>query len=309
MSGRDFGPMLRAERRARATGEVLRPGATPLADFDRGSLEAPEDKPHRWVNAAVPIFVVIGSVLFFIYQNGRQAALEAGDPLDLKTIVGSADSYVVLLWASALGSLTALVLAVGQRILSLSQAMAAWVEGVKSLLLAAMILTLAWAIGTITQEMDTATYLVELLGDTLNPHWIPVLVFLFAGVTSFATGSSRGTMGILLPLVIPLAYRLAPGNEVILAGSISSVLAGAVWGDHCSPISDTTVLSSMASSSDHVDHVTTQLPYALLVGGVGMVVGDVATAFGVPYWVSWIVGAGLLGIALRVMGRRVQERA
>jgi Na+/H+ antiporter NhaC len=108
-----------------------------------------------------------------------------------------------------------------------------------------------------------------------------------------------------MPLVIPLAYRLAPGNEVILAGAISSVLAGAVWGDHCSPISDTTVLSSMASSSDHVDHVNTQLPYALLVGGVGMAVGDIATAFGVPFWVSWGVGALLLAVLLRLFGRRV----
>jgi Na+/H+ antiporter NhaC len=110
-------------------------------------------------------------------------------------------------------------------------------------------------------------------------------------------------MGILMPLVIPLAHSLAPGNEVILVGSISSVLAGSVWGDHCSPISDTTVLSSMASSSDHIDHVNTQLPYALFVGGVGIVVGDIATAFGIPFWVSWVVGIAILWAVLRGLGR------
>jgi Na+/H+ antiporter NhaC len=142
------------------------------------------------------------------------------------------------------------------------------------------------------------------LGDVLNPRWIPVLVFVASGATSFATGSSWSTMAILIPLVIPLAHRLAPGSELILAGTISSVLAGSVWGDHCSPISDTTVLSSMASSSDHVDHVNTQLPYALTVGLVGMVVGDIPTAFGVPYWVSWAVGLIVLWGILRLVGRR-----
>ena len=96
---------------------------------------------------------------------------------------------------------------------------------------------------------------------------------------------------------------------MILLGSISSVLAGAVWGDHCSPISDTTVLSSMASSSDHMDHVTTQLPYAMLVGGVGVLVGDLATALGVPFWISWVVGIAILAVFLRVVGKKSEVPA
>ena len=248
--------------------------------------------------------VVIGGVLFFIFTGGKQAAEEAGGAVGLKEIVGSADSYSALLWASALGLATAVILGVGQRLVSLGQAVEAAVLGIKSMLLAAIILTLAWAIGSITGELHTADFLVHLLGDSLAPHWLPALVFIFAGLTSFATGSSWGTMGILVPLVIPLAHTLAPGSEIILMGAISSVLAGAVWGDHCSPISDTTVLSSMASSSDHVDHVNTQLPYAMLVGGVGLVVGDVATAFGVPYWVSWGVGLAILFGVLRLRGKK-----
>lgn len=303
LSGRDLGPMLRAEIRARRTGKVLRDGAMPLADFESASLEPPEGKPHRWINAVLPLTVVVFGVLFFIYLLGRRAAIEAGGPLDLKTIVGNADSYSALLWASALGALMAVSLAVTQRILTLNQAVEAWAQGVKSMLPAAVILTLAWSIGMVTGAMHTADFLVHLLGDTLAPHWLPALVFIFAGVTSFATGSSWGTMGILMPLVIPLAHRLAPGHEVTMVGTISSVLAGSVWGDHCSPISDTTVLSSMASSSDHIDHVNTQLPYALLVGVVGILVGDLATAFGFPYWGSWIVGTLILWGVLRTFGR------
>jgi Na+/H+ antiporter NhaC len=198
---------------------------------------------------------------------------------------------------------TALVLAAGGRVLDLSQAVGAAIQGMKSMLLAAVILTLAWSIGAVTDLMHTAPYLVDLLGDALEPRLLPVLVFLFSAAASFATGSSWGTMGIVMPLVIPLAHALAPGNEVVLVGTISSVLAGSVWGDHCSPISDTTVLSSMASSSDHMDHVRTQLPYALLVGGVGMLVGDLPTAYGLPWWISWILGTAVLAVLLRTRGR------
>ena len=302
--GRDFGPMLRAERRARTTGKVLRDGAMPLADFDSQALQPPEGKPVRWQNAAFPILVMVGGVLTFIYTGGRQAAIAAGDPLDLKTIVGSADSYSALLWAAALGSVTALLMAVGQRILSLNQAVDAWVLGMKSMIIGMLILTLAWSIGAVTADMHTADFLVEVLGPNLNARWIPAIVFILSGLTSFATGSSWGAMGLLMPLVIPLVHGIAPGNEVILVGSISSVLAGSVWGDHCSPISDTTVLSSMASSADHVDHVNTQLPYALLVGGVGVLVGDLATAFGLSVWVAWGVGIAILWVVLRTMGKK-----
>jgi Na+/H+ antiporter NhaC len=309
ITGRDFGPMLKAERRARRTGKVLRDGAMPLADFESTSLEPPEDRPHRWINAALPVLVMVVSVLGFIYASGRRAAMAAGDPLDLKTIVGSADSYEALLWASALGLTTALILAVGQRILSLNQGMEAAVQGIKSMLGAAIILILAWSVGMVTTQMHTAGYLVHLLGDALNPRLLPALVFIFSGLTSFATGSSWGTMGILMPLVVPLAYHMGPGNELLLMGVISGVLAGSVWGDHCSPISDTTVLSSMASASDHIDHVNTQLPYALVVGGVSLILGDVATAYGVPFWVSWIAGAGLLFVILRLFGKRSADYA
>ncbi|MEJ2203762.1 MAG: Na+/H+ antiporter NhaC family protein, partial [Gemmatimonadota bacterium] len=143
---------------------------------------------------------------------------------------------------------------------------------------------------------------------------IPVIVFATAAAMAFATGTSWGTMAILLPLVIPLTVTLGgdAGFEggthySILLGAISSVLAGAIFGDHCSPISDTTVLSSTASACDHVDHVRTQMPYALLVAGVGMVLGDIGTAYGLPNWIALVGGVAVLFVVLRLFGRDLME--
>jgi Na+/H+ antiporter NhaC len=141
-----------------------------------------------------------------------------------------------------------------------------------------------------------------------------LLIFVVAGAVSFATGTSWGTMAILVPVTVPLAVEVcrihgfdAGPSHRILLGSVSSILAGAVWGDHCSPISDTTVLSSMATSCDHMDHVRTQLPYALFVGFVGIVLGDLLSAFGLSPWISILAGIAVCALALRVFGRKASE--
>jgi len=177
-----------------------------------------------------------------------------------------------------------------------------------------LILILAWSIGSVTSELHTADYLVQVLRGTIEPHWLPVLTFVIAAIISFATGTSWGTMAIMMPLVIPLGHTLSldallntTDQQIILHGVISSVLAGAVFGDHCSPISDTTILSSMASACDHIDHVRTQLPYALLAAVVGMLVGDIPTAFGMSPWISILLGSGMLIGVLYFLGKRVDE--
>ena len=145
--------------------------------------------------------------------------------------------------------------------------MRAFVSGMKSVLMACSILVLAWSLKDICAAVHTADFLVEAVAGTLSHQLLPALVFLISAAIAFATGTSYGTMGILMPLVVPLAVRLgalagldAAAGNTLLVGAISSVLAGSVWGDHCSPISDTTILSSMASGSDHIDHVRTQIP-------------------------------------------------
>ena len=145
---------------------------------------------------------------------------------------------------------------------------------------------------------------------------LPVLVFMVAAATSFATGTSWGTMAILFPVVVPLAVAMGAGvgfsmgeEYTILLGAISSIMAGAIFGDHCSPISDTTVMSSMSSAVDHIDHVRTQLPYAMLVAAVSMLVGDIPTALGLNPFLALGIGAVVLYVILRVFGRRSDEFA
>lgn len=314
VSGRDFGPMLKAERRAAQTGAVLDATAVPLADFSSHLLTPPEGKPHRAINAMLPILTVIAVTVVGLYITGRTKAGEGGT--GVRDAFAAADPFKALLWASLAGVLVATFLAVGQRILTVRETMGALVEGLKSMLLAMVVLTLAWSIGAVCGELHTADYVVGITRAAISPHWLPVLVFLVSAGVSFATGTSWGTMAILMPLVIPIAHGLAgqaglsfadSTYRILMLGTISSVLAGSVWGDHCSPISDTTVMSSMASGCDHIAHVRTQLPYALAVGALGMLVGDIPSSFGVSPWVSLAVGALAIVVGLRLLGRPVHR--
>jgi Na+/H+ antiporter NhaC len=238
------------------------------------------------------------------------AAVETENP-SLKDIIGAAESYKALMWGSMIGMITAAFITLVQRILSLEEVVNAWYKGLKAMFYAMIILVLAWALGGITEEMRTADYLVSVLGDSLQVQWLPVIVFILAAFTAFATGSSWGAMGILIPLVIPLTWAVMKTSGFsglddmhILYSSIAGVLAGSVWGDHCSPISDTTILSSMASGCDHIEHVRTQLPYAMLVGAVSMVICSIPVAFGLPWWAGLAIALILLFGTLRLAGRK-----
>lgn len=308
---RDFGPMLTAERRARHGGKVIRDGAEPATE----TLEDESDahRPASWLNGLAPILTILLVGIFGIYYTGVQA-LGGDASRGLREIVEHSDSYQALLWASLSGCSVAILLAVGRRVLTTGEAFNAWVQGLKSMVMAIVILVLAWSIGAATAELHAADYLVQVLQGALNPVWLPVLTFALAAAMAFATGTSWATMAIMMPLVIPLADALSAAAgfsperiDTILIGVISSVLAGSVFGDHCSPISDTTILSSMASASDHIDHVRTQLPYAVLVAVVGMAVGDIPTAFGLSPWISIAVGTGILVAVLYFYGQPVGE--
>lgn len=305
---KDFGPMLLAERRAISGGGVLRPGSVPAADTTLESLRASGGKPGRWYNAAVPVLAVIGVALAGLYSTG--AAGLAGNERSFTAVIGAADPFAALLWASFTGCALATALVLFQRILTVTETLEALVGGMQSMLMAVIILVLAWGLGNVTREVGTGAFLASLLQDSLPLLLLPALVFFIAAVTAFSTGTSWGTMAILFPVVIPLAVSMGAGigfaggaHYAILLGSISSVMSGAVFGDHCSPISDTTVLSSMSSACDLIDHVRTQLPYALVVAVVALVAGELPAAF---EWVHpvWCLAAGLavLYIILRVFG-------
>ncbi len=306
---RDFGPMYHAERRAHSGGGLIRPGAMPAADPTSEELQPPADAPHRWYNAAVPVLTVIVVALAALWGTGA-AGLDPADRT-IVNVIGDADPFMALLWASFAGCAVAIALVTGQRILSVKEALQAWLNGIQSMLLAVIILVLAWGLGGVTGDLGTGPYLASLLQDTLPLAILPGLVFIIAALTAFSTGTSWGTMAILFPVVIPLAVAMGAGvgfaggeHYAILLGTISSVMAGAVFGDHSSPISDTTVLSSMASACDLVDHVRTQLPYALLVAVVALAVGEIPAAaeWIHPVW-SILLGLVLLWAALRFFGK------
>ncbi len=155
-------------------------------------------------------------------------------------------------------------------------------------------------------DLETAGFMKSAIGSGLPINLFPVAVFLVAAMVSFATGTSWGTMAILTPLAVPLVLDAAPHGHHVLAATVAAVLGGSVFGDHCSPISDTTILSSMASGCDHVDHVRTQLPYALFAAAVAVVVGYLPEALtDAPAWILLVIGAAVIAVFMRVVGRPV----
>ena len=304
-SKRDFGPMLKAERRTIETGKISSSSKFSANEFAVSEEYLGDDFKAKWYNGIVPIMVIIfGTIAGLIYTGIDSLEKQGITSYGIQDIIGYSDSYLALLWGSFAACIVAIIMITGQKILTLRKAIDAWFSGIRSMLLAVIILTLAWGIGAVTNEIKTADYIVSLISESINPHFLPVIVFLVCGLTSFATGTSWGTMAIMFPIVIPLSaavtgiYDYSPADtSLILVGVISSVLAGCVWGDHCSPISDTTILSSMASGCDHIDHVRTQLPYAIVVGIVTMLFGDILTAYGLsPYISLGIIAAVLVGI-------------
>ena len=313
--GRDFGPMLAAERRSAATGQVVRPGAAPLASDLLDRLGPPADKPHRWINAVAPIVATVAAVVVGMLYSGAPAVADAGLPFDLastdtwRIAFGEASSSKVLFGASLFGSAVAIALAAGQRILSVRDAVAAWLHGIPAMKLAVAILLLAWSIKSVCDVLATRHFLVAILGSSVAPEWLPIATFLVAAAVAFATGTSWGTMGILLPVALPLAWSLGgedPQNMLVFWLVCAAVLDGAIFGDHCSPVSDTTVLSSIASGCDHIDHVRTQIPYAFVCMGIAGLFGYLAIPLGVPSVAAYVgIAAATIGL-LFIAGRRIE---
>ncbi|MFC1694467.1 Na+/H+ antiporter NhaC family protein, partial [Candidatus Latescibacterota bacterium] len=311
--GRDFGPMLRAERRARATGKVIADGSIPLASKELTDMKIKAGIPLRWFNALIPVITVVLMVCAGLYLHGYREIISGDNselvtairehPLSISTVrdcIGHANAAVAMMWAAFTGTLAALVLVVFQRILTLKEAVDAWIEGAKSFIIAVMILVLAWGIGTLCKDMGTASFMVGLLEGRVNPAFIPVMVFIVGCIIAFATGTSYGTAAIVMPIAVPLSYHLSGGNTGgLLFATIGAVFTGAVFGDHCSPISDTTIMSSMACASDHIDHVKTQMPYAVIVAICAVITGFIPAGFAVSPLISLLLGIGMAWCVVR----------
>jgi Na+/H+ antiporter NhaC len=299
---RDFGPMLAAERRAGTTGKLIRDGGTPLAGTQVIAMTQKPGAPPRWQNAFLPIAVMLTVTIVQIVRIGlakTEGPADLTNLADLRRVLAATQSAKALFHGSLAAWITAALLMLGQRILSPGEVLRASLRAASGVTIALAILFLAWAIGGVTSDLGTAHVLVALFKSSMPPFLLPILLFLISCAVSFATGTSWGTMAIVLPNTVVLAYTLGAQFEGGPLGltilSIGAVLEGSIFGDHCSPVSDTTILSSMASGSDHVDHVRTQMPYAILVMLAALVAGYLpAAVFGIHPAI--LLAAGCLAI-------------
>lgn len=246
----DFGPMKAAEERARTTGKVLRDGAVPMMGKELTELEVSKTgRTSLFFNFFFPISVIVVTNVTTFLVTGTTGVLES-------LMLGVA-IMAVTLWV--------------QRVDRWQGIMKAVYAGVKGVMPAVVILALAYCINAVTREMHTAEYVVGLTESWMSPRILPALIFIVSGIISFATGTAWGTYAIVVPIALPLAFQFgAQDMGVVAPATFAAVAGGGVFGDHCSPLSDTTVLSSLGSASDHMDHVRTQLPYALAVAAVAL---------------------------------------
>ena len=312
-TGRDMGPMYVAELRARAGQVEPSRNGDELPAMQGDTLEPKPNVPLRAANAFVPIMVLIVGLGVGLYITGKMELVDQTD-VTITRIIGASNPFKAMMWASFAGALAAAGMSISQRILSTHETVDAWYGGARATLFGMIVLILAWSMSAVTGDLNAKGYLISVLGDSLPIVFVPAIVFILAAITAFATGTSWGTMGILMPLVIPLAWAVMsvhgmanPMGMHILYSSVACSLAGAVWGDHCSPISDTTVLSSIASGCDHIEHVRTQMPYAILVGVVAVLFGTIPGAFGLSPWILIIVGVAVLYGVLRYFGRSADD--
>ena len=329
---RDFGPMLKAELRARTTGETINPGSE-VMDTEKVVDEEKEEikenyailktskkvtPPNIW-NAIIPVGVLIVSAVILFYTNGAAtldpeylAQLSFFDAV--REAYSNSDASIVLFQAGLLACIVAIIMGFFEKIFTLKDGIETWAHGMKSMLFVCIVLILAWSIGSVIGDLGTAHFLVSNLSDALPQFIVPALIFIIAAVVSFATGTAYGTMAILLPLCIPLAAAIVGITGMEISNAIpeytyilmcsSAVLTGAIFGDHSSPISDTSILSSMGAGCSLLDHVMTQIVYALTVGVV-VIAGYILVGLGLNVWITLLIMAAILVLVLLFAGKKV----
>jgi Na+/H+ antiporter family protein len=319
--GREFAGMLKAERRARAGELYPRRGGAMIEDVEDKTLEPKENIKLQSSNAVIPLLVLILGAFVSFYFSGLGAlegeALESAKahPLTFHTFqatFGAADASVALFQSALLATVVAIFMAVYRKILTVREAIETWGKGWKTMITTIIILLLAWSLSSVIKELGTSRYLVDLLSQSTPKIVLPAAIFMLGSFISFSTGTSYGTMGILMPLAIPLASAVGMHSglegdalHAYMIVNISAVLTGAIFGDHCSPISDTTILSSMGAGCNHIDHVQTQMPYALAVCAISIFAGYFPIALGLSIWIVLPLGLLVTALVVRFVGQRV----
>ena len=250
---KDFGPMKKAEHRVRVENKLLRDGAEPLISAEVVQMEAKEGIPPRALNMILPVVTMVVMMPVVLLITGKGNLMEGS---------GSAS----VLWAVIAGLAVGAVAYRAQGIMKVKEITDIFMKGVGGLIPLASLMILAFAIGDICDALGTGPFVAQAAKSTLNPGIIPTVIFLVSCFIAFSTGTSWGTFAIMIPIAVPMINIIGLHPGLIIA----AVLGGGVFGDHCSPISDTTIISSMASATDHIDHVRTQLPYALTAAGFSL---------------------------------------
>ena len=271
-TGIDFGPMLKAEERTRKTGKLLNDNAKPMMSDTLVKAKPLKKTKHRAYNMIIPIATMVLMMPVMMSYTGWDKGMAL-----LQTMHKEPSIFNKILFSLARGSgstsvlvaviiaiLTGYVLYRIQGIIKTNQMIDIVLKGISELMPLALLMLLAFAIGAVTLELKTGQYIASVTKDWLSPGLLPFLIFIISGFIAFSTGTSWGTFAIMIPIAVPMAQNM--GADVYM--SIAAALGGGVFGDHSSPISDTTIISSMASASDHIDHVKTQLPYALTAGAL-----------------------------------------
>lgn len=294
---REWGPMLRAERRAKTTGMLFAPGSAPQGGAALDVVEGARE--GKLSDLYIPILTFVLTIFAGLWYNGYQKGFT------MQQAIGNADAPVVLAWSGFATVFVVCLLTVPTRRYTLTRFMEVLREGFNSMIPALTMLVLAAALKNMITDMQLANYLSSKAGGLISPAIIAPVTFLMSCLIAFTTGTSWGTCAIVMPFALPLAVQLAgPGSNIPVI-VFASVLTGAVFGNHTSPIADTMILSSASSHSDYMDHFSTQLPYGLLAMVVSLVAGFIPAAFGVPPLYSLLAGFLVLYLLVRVIGKKV----
>jgi len=296
ITGADYGAMRKAEARTRRTGSVIAVEANLITSKAFTMLRAAPSAIIHPLTAIIPIGTLLGVMLVgFWIDGGGTGSLHSSSAW--REVLSNANNLKILAIASGSGFLMAVACARLLSRIAFSQIWAAITAGLRGSWLPTAMLFFAWGLKGVCDGLSTGNFLAAMVEGVLSPLWFPALLFIVASMTSFATGTSWGTMAILIPTAIPISFALDGGVYGLTTTiSLSAVLDGSIFGDHCSPISDTTIMSSIASECDPIHHVRTQLPYSLTIAGLALICGYVPAALGIPPYIG--LGMSLLLVVL-----------
>ncbi len=309
-TGKDFGPMLKAQKRAFKTGKLSETQSRPLASSTFSVEGITKGAQPLARTALVPLGGLFIYLFIRLWIDGggaeyfKNSIWNIFNPYAWKDIISNASNNIpILTESSLLGWILALISGTVWGGVPFTKLLKVSLRGLKGCFLPVVILILAWSLKNVCADLKTGEFLVEIVGQVVSPLWFPAMIFVLAGLTAFAIGTSWGTMAILIPITAPIALQIDGGEYgLTMILTLASILDGAILGDHCSPISDTTIMSSISSSCDHIDHVNTQMPYCLLVGLCALTFGYLPAALQVPSYISLLLGLGVLFLILKKWG-------